>query len=166
MVGRWSGGGREVVGRWSEVVGGWSESGRRVVGRWSEGGRSVVGRRSEIGWRWSFGGCSLVLKVWYCWSSRISIFGSCSAILHVVCFLSTVYILSDQQAARISHLQIQQLSFLVQVCSCSVLLRVCSRAIERASVLQGVLVQVRSASGLAQVRCKRARASLLVWAPL
>ena len=53
VVGRWSGGGREVFGRWSEVVGGWSE----VVG----GGRSVVGS-------WSFGGCSLVLKVWYCWS--------------------------------------------------------------------------------------------------
>ena len=58
MVGRWSGGGREVVGsrRWSEVVGGWSE----VVGGWSGGGRRVVGEWSEGGRRWSERGRKVV----------------------------------------------------------------------------------------------------------
>ena len=102
-------GGREVVGRWSgwsEVVGEWSEGGRgsEVVGAWSEGGRKLVGGgRLVVVWRLQPGSKGGTVG-----ASRISVFGSCSAIIHVICFLSTVYILSDQQAARISHFEIQQ----------------------------------------------------------
>ena len=88
VVERCSGGGWRVVG----VVGG----GRRgkVVGNWL----------AVVVWR---------VAAWFFWcgtvgASPISIFGSCSAILHAICFFSTVYILSDQQAAGISHLEIQQ----------------------------------------------------------
>ena len=67
MVGRWSGGGREVVGGGREVVGRWSGGGGRwseMVGVWSEGGREVVGNwLAVVVWR-----LSQVLKVWYCWS--------------------------------------------------------------------------------------------------
>ena len=48
MVGRWWGGGGEVVGRWwgggGEVVGRWWGGGGEVVGRWWGGGGEVVGR--------------------------------------------------------------------------------------------------------------------------
>ena len=120
MVGRWLEGGREVVGRWSQVVGRWSGGGRGGR-RWSESGRKVDGGLSEVVGAWSEGGRKLVgggrlVVVWRLQpgskggtvgASRISVFGSCSAILHVIWCLSTVYILSDQQAARISHLEIQ-----------------------------------------------------------
>ena len=76
------GGGREVVGGWLEVV---------VVGNWL----AVVVWRLQPG---SKGVVLLELHVfpWVTeWKSSRDL------------FFSTVYILSDQQAARISHLEIQ-----------------------------------------------------------
>ena len=71
----------------------------KMVGRWSEGGRKVVVWRLQPG---SQGVVLCELAV----AARVSIFGSCSAIPHVICFLNTASSLSDQQAARISHLGI------------------------------------------------------------